>query len=115
MAKVPLDKLRYYSAEHLRLISGWEKLRELKREVYTSRLRKIIKEAFSEIAQRGIEVIITYNEGACRNPSEKGENTNTLYLFCDGDRIAIEPLLQFLPPARREEYRELERYLQQLK
>jgi hypothetical protein len=115
---IPETALGFYGKEHLMLRESRSQLENAARTppVNLTSLsdleRKLVQEAFANIAEQGMEILVTSNEGVYardleRMRIEKGDRT--VYLLCDqeGGLQDITPLLSFVSEERRDKYERL--------
>ena len=113
MKDVPTDKLFFYSEQH-------QSLRALRKQLEIavghstvncgslSRLEvEIVKEAFQTIAERGNEVLVTFDQDVYARDLEKMKaGDHKVYLLCnkEGSLQDLNPLLPFVSAKRKIEY-----------
>ena len=118
MKEIPKDKLQFYSKQH-------QNLRHLRNQLQTavgdsevnlsslSQLEvRVVKEAFCTIAERGSEVIVTFDEDVYAQDLERMKaGDDKVYLLCDeeGNLQDMSPLLPFVSAKRRRKYKAFKR------
>ncbi len=114
MKRIPDDKLQHYDKLTLSLIESGNQLdTALKRrseniylDSFIQMVLDLVEVAFTEIARRGIKVLITFDQKTYERDLEKMANGDKkIYLLFDDDFLFdINPLLKFVSNEKKKMY-----------
>jgi spore coat polysaccharide biosynthesis predicted glycosyltransferase SpsG len=108
---IPKDKLHYYSSEELESRALYRKLHAVLklRKIIMEFEKDLIEEAFSAIAKKGFEILITDDTKVYAKDLKKmKKNPDRVYLYCDKEgHWLMNPLLNFVSAEKAAEYEHL--------